>query len=244
MFVKLGSVGDQVSQLQQTLIEAGLDVGVDASDHIFGKDTRAAVLRFQSEHFGQDGKPLKIDGIVGDNTWWALLHPTAGPAPGADDLPLQPVGGEIAAAAMKAALGELAANVVESPVGSNRSSRIDVYTGYTGRPATETGPPWCAFFVSWCFAQNPQGSPFGRIGGALNIAHWGERNNCAIARGALPPLAGDIFVIDRDGIHGHTGIVRAVVNDEIATVEGNSSNAVRTTRRPISSIETFVRIRP
>ena len=60
----------------------------------------------------------------------------------------------------------------------------------------------------------------------------------------MPPLAGDIFVIDRDGIHGHTGFVRAVVGDEVATLEGNSANAVRAIRRPISSIETFVRIRP
>ena len=244
MFVKLGSIGDQVAQLQQSLIEAGLDVGLDGGDHVFGKDTLAAILKFQSEHFGLDGKPLAIDGVVGDNTWWALQHPTAGPAAGADDLPVQPVGGKIAAAALQAALGELAAKVAEAPAGSNRGDRVDVYTGYAGRPATETGPPWCAFFVSWCFAQNSEGSPFGRIGGALNIAHWGERSNCSIARGTLPPLAGDIFVINRDGIHGHTGIVRAVVNDEIGTIEGNSSNAVRSTRRPIASIETFVRIRP
>ena len=48
----------------------------------------------------------------------------------------------------------------------------------------------------------------------------------AITRGTLPPLAGDIFIINRDGIHGHTGLVRAVVGDQIQTVEGNSATAV------------------
>jgi hypothetical protein len=243
MFVKLGSVGEQVEELQQALIEAGFDVGVDASDHVFGRDTFAAVTRFQAEHFGRDGKPLQIDGVVGDNTWWALQNPTQEPAPGADDVPHQPVGGVTAASALEAALGELKAGVREIPAGSNRGNRIDVYTGFDG-PAEQVGPPWCAYFVSWCFKQNPTGkSPFGRIGSALNIGHWAERNNCAIARGTLAPLAGDIFIINRDGIHGHTGLVRAVLGDQIATVEGNSANAVRSVRRPVSSIESFVRIR-
>jgi hypothetical protein len=243
MFVKLGSVGPQVAELQQALIEAGFDLGVDASDRVFGHDTLAAVLRFQAEHFGADGKPLEIDGVVGDKTWWAIQHPATEPAPGSADGPVQPVAGQLAARALDAALGEFRAGVKEAPTGSNRGPRIDVYTGLNGA-AGQAGPPWCAYFVSWCFAQNEGGSPFGRIGSALNIAHWAERNNCAIARDTLPPLAGDIFVIDRDGIHGHTGLVRAVMNDEIATVEGNSANAVRAIRRPLSSIETFVRIRP
>jgi hypothetical protein len=153
------------------------------------------------------------------------------------------VAGTLAARALDAALGELRAGVKESPPGSNRGPRVDVYTGCT-LPAGQPGPPWCAYFVSWCFAQNAGGSPFGRIASALNIAHWADRANCAIASGTLPPLAGDIFVIDREGVHGHTGLVRAVMGDQIATVEGNSANAVRAIRRPISSIETFVRIRP
>jgi hypothetical protein len=244
MFVKLGSLGKPVVDLQQALIEAGFDVGVDASDHVFGHDTYAAVLKFQSEHFGPDGKALSIDGVVGDDTWWAIQHPAAEPAPGSGDAPRQEVGGRLAATALEAAMGELQAGSKESPSGSNRGSRVDLYTGLAGKPATLAGPPWCAFFVSWCFAQNPGGSPFGTIGGALNIAHWAERNNCAITRGTLPPLAGDIFVINRDGIHGHTGLVRAVVGDQIQTVEGNSVNAVRSIPRPIATLQSFVRIRP
>ena len=38
----------------------------------FGKKTETAVKEFQGEHTGPDGKALKVDGIVGQNTWWAL----------------------------------------------------------------------------------------------------------------------------------------------------------------------------
>jgi hypothetical protein len=54
-----GSTGSQVKQLQQLL-------GIHA-DGIFGSETRAAVMDFQRKHH------LAVDGVVGPQTWAALL---------------------------------------------------------------------------------------------------------------------------------------------------------------------------
>lgn len=62
--VKRGAKGDSVRALQQALIRAGLDPG--PFDGIFGKRVSAAVTSFQKT------KGLKVDGIVGPQTWGAL----------------------------------------------------------------------------------------------------------------------------------------------------------------------------
>lgn len=58
-WLRYGSRGDEVKQLQEML-------GIKA-DGIFGNQTRTAVRNFQREH------DLEVDGIVGDETWNALL---------------------------------------------------------------------------------------------------------------------------------------------------------------------------
>lgn len=58
-WLRYGSRGEDVKQLQEML-------GIKA-DGIFGQQTRTAVRNFQREH------DLEVDGIVGDETWNALL---------------------------------------------------------------------------------------------------------------------------------------------------------------------------
>src|SRR5512139_2044438 len=53
-----------VRELQRRLHKHGLPVGVDG---FFGRETEAAVMRFQSEH------GLASDGIAGPRTWAVLL---------------------------------------------------------------------------------------------------------------------------------------------------------------------------
>ena len=48
------------------MIELGYDVGKTGADGIFGKNTRAGVMKFQAEH------GLVVDGIVGIMTWGKL----------------------------------------------------------------------------------------------------------------------------------------------------------------------------
>lgn len=88
--LKQGSRGDEVKQLQEILKAKGFYTG--AIDGIYGKNTAAAVAKFQSEFnkmsrdfslnnaytdVVQPGKNILVDGIVGDETRAALLATTA-----------------------------------------------------------------------------------------------------------------------------------------------------------------------
>ena len=64
--LKQGSTGASVKDLQQKLIDLGYSVGPDGADGDFGTNTYYAVRRFQIEN------DLEVDGIVGDETWYAI----------------------------------------------------------------------------------------------------------------------------------------------------------------------------
>ena len=64
--LKRGSTGPYVTLAQTELINKGYSCGSSGADGQFGKNTEAAVKAFQQDH------GLKIDGIIGDQTWEAL----------------------------------------------------------------------------------------------------------------------------------------------------------------------------
>lgn len=72
--LKRGSTGPYVVECQQDLIRLGYDVGPSGADGKYGKNTEAAVKAFQTDHDGPDGRALKVDGITGQDTWWAIDH--------------------------------------------------------------------------------------------------------------------------------------------------------------------------
>ena len=61
-----GSRGDDVRKLQQTLVDAGYDVGSAGVDGIYGAGTEAAVRKYQKDN------GLDVDGIAGDQTLGTL----------------------------------------------------------------------------------------------------------------------------------------------------------------------------
>ena len=63
-----GSKSQQVKLLQRTLIGWGYSVGVYGADGDFGAATEKAVKKFQTAN------KLAADGIVGKDTWTALLR--------------------------------------------------------------------------------------------------------------------------------------------------------------------------
>ena len=66
--LRRGSTGDEVAVLQSLLRTLGFALAIDGD---FGPGTEVAVARFQSE------QGLDADGIVGAQTWAALLSPQA-----------------------------------------------------------------------------------------------------------------------------------------------------------------------
>lgn len=60
--LKKGSSGSDVKKMQQSLIDAGYDVGSTGADGIYGSATEAAVRKYQQDN------GLAVDGIAGDQT--------------------------------------------------------------------------------------------------------------------------------------------------------------------------------
>ena len=99
-------------------------------------------------------------------------------------------------------------------------------------------PPeaWCADFVSYCFEKS--GHPLGQKGvgfaSVANMAAWFQ------SRGKWhhTPKVGAVVAFDwsfEAGRYNHTGIVTAVKNGRVYTIEGNSSDGVNRRSYPIVS---------
>jgi peptidoglycan hydrolase-like protein with peptidoglycan-binding domain len=95
--LKQGSSGSDVKKLQQTLIEKGYNVGGTGADGVFGKNTLAAVKKYQKDN------SLAVDGIAGKNTLGSLYsagsQKTTGTGNGGKvkDKPVAPAAGAPAA---------------------------------------------------------------------------------------------------------------------------------------------------
>jgi peptidoglycan hydrolase-like protein with peptidoglycan-binding domain len=72
--LRITDKGPEVTNLQNILIQLGYPVGPTGADGDFGKDTQAAVIKFQ-----QDKQLEKIDGEVGPETWNALCSLLSSP---------------------------------------------------------------------------------------------------------------------------------------------------------------------
>ena len=70
--IRKGSTGPYVVECQNDLLQLGYDIGPAGADGKFGAKTQAAVKEFQKDHTDQNGNPLKVDGVIGPSTWWAL----------------------------------------------------------------------------------------------------------------------------------------------------------------------------
>lgn len=239
--IRKGDTGLAVGRVQQALVEAGYAVPpAENTQQLFGDGTYDAVRAFQASHLGPAGKPLGEDGIVGDETWWALQHPggtvsytTAGwlynPNDARDEV--RP--------ALDAAYQQI--GVHEDPDGSNDGPLVRQFTdpGFIGSP-------WCALFASWAFAKLPGGSPFGRIAGTWALYNWAQDKGLIVPTSA-PVLPGDIGVILRGDAHdpNHRGHVMPICadlgNGRLATIAGNESNAVRGGVRYRSDLSAILR---
>lgn len=118
-------------------------------------------------------------------------------------------------AAVAIARGQL--GVCESG-GVNRGTPYERYVKYFGSGL----PPsrWCAFFVSWCFAQSGFRPPWSNPGYVPSIRSWAQANGKLVSA----PAHGDLF-----GVGGeHIGFVAGAnaAQKQIFTCEGNYSDKV------------------
>ncbi len=215
--IREGSRGPVVTKLTRILKKRGY---FDTIQQTFSRPVRRAVEEFQARHVDERDYPLVADGIVGPLTWWALetnievLAPPTGVR--FDAMPARG-GSRRGRAALQTAIGELRAGAKE--VGRNNDGPFirRYLNGVVAPPAN-----WCAGFVSWCFAQHPQGIPFQYSLGARNIRTQFRERGWLIED--APPDPGDIIVWWRgqpDGWKGHIGLVHHSSNGIVYTIEGN-----------------------
>ena len=95
---------------------------------------------------------------------------------------------------------------------------------------------WCALFVSWC--ENECGYIDAKV--APSFAYVSDGSDWFIYRDqwlgqGSTPAPGDLifFDWDQDEARDHVGIVTAVVDDKVFTIEGNSSDRCRQKRYSI-----------
>lgn len=267
--LKKGSIGDTVRYMQSRLRELGYDVGardgvfgertLEAVEqfqmaHSLEVDGIVGTMTWSMLTAG-----VQVPPDVNQRAKRELLKMVEWT--GAHD------GEEFGVEAVKHAIAYLGCK--ETPNGSNKgkeiASLVDGYNGHWGIRG-DKGHPWCAMAVSsWIGMAVNAGTrstsmdwnnhPFGRFfGGCTQIERWAAKMNVwyPVDAGADVPeiRCGSIFTMGRGGSGsdvsksvraGHTGLVVAVHDDgTITTIEGNTSNKVKSLTRRISSLRGFV----
>ena len=216
--LRLGNDGTHVRRLTRLLRGLGY---LDRTSSAFDRAVRAAVTEFQSRHVDERGIPLKVDGVVGPLTWWALENQTVR-FPIQDTPPMPRHGGtKRGRAALRTALREMDYGARE--VGANNDGRwIKKYLNDILDPPAN----WCAGFVSWCFEQDPAGCPYNYSLGARDIRSQLKANGWTYdLSDDVHPEPGDAVIWWRgrsDGWRGHIGFVyQCTPGGILYTIEGN-----------------------
>ena len=176
------------------------------------------LINFQATHVDHEGKPLVVDGDVGQRTRWAMAI---------EDLPSE---------RRKAVLTAVeCVGIKETPMGSNRGPDIDFWLKRCGVPVPEdkTIPmpqnAWCAAFVSWVLScAGTTQRKFARV------HDWVHKSGLT-AVSIENVQAGDLGCFLRpDG----TGHIWLIIGKQMGSkgwvtmnVEGNTGNQCRTTLR-------------
>jgi Putative peptidoglycan binding domain/CHAP domain len=203
--------GREVANLQERLTALGYAPG--PIDGAYGPTTATAVRAFQRDN------QLEMDGVVGPETRKALRSARKPKSQ-------QPVVRRASSLGAKA-LAEAVKHVgkKERPAGSNRCE--------FGKWFGVDGVPWCAIFVSFCFAK---GANYVIAAGFKGAGCY--RNGCTYVptteawlratgmwKGRTTPLPGDIAIFNWDGgVPDHIGIVEEYLGGgKFHSIEGNTS---------------------
>jgi CHAP domain/Putative peptidoglycan binding domain len=226
--LKKGSTGKPVKELQLLLQELDHNVPITS---VYDTATFNAVSTFQASHLNEHGKPLEVDGKVGDITMWALKNPRSKVVSteiNYKQFPSETGGHPTGRLALQFAIDELKAGAGEVG-GNNKGKWVKKYLAPTG---IAEGNSWCAAFVSWCFLQAVGGDkskmPFNYTAGARNIFNQFKAKGWHFS-GTEPgfePQPGDIVAWWRVSMPsglGHIGIVHHYKDGFLYTIEGNKA---------------------
>lgn len=209
--LRIGSKGEAVRHIQNLLISRGYSCGASGADGDFGQGTYNAICAFQ------EANRLDVDGVVGSQTWNALY--------GCGNYSVN-IGGS---AGVQRFL-----DVARSQLGY-----VEGYENMTkyGAWYGSNGVAWCAMFVSWCAGQaGILGSLVPRYSWCESGASWYRaRGRYRTRTSGYRPLPGDIIFYSHGSDYYHTGIVEYVNGNEVHTIEGNTSDAVRRRTYDISN---------
>lgn len=227
--LKKGMQGPLVRSLQQVLLELDFNLPVTG---VFDNATYTAVRSFQASHLDKHGVPLKVDGVVGDITWWALNNPRTRVSHGVIDFSLMPdqaLGGStLGRSALLTSIEELKNGAGEIG-GNNRGRWVKKYLEPAG---LGEGNAWCAAFLSWCFLQAAGGDkkkmPFRYSAGARDIFNQLKNKGLDFKSTdtTFMPQPGDIVAwwrVSMSSGFGHIGIVHHVKDGFLYTIEGNKA---------------------
>lgn len=225
-----------VVRLQNLLSASGYFRSATPAHGIFEDVTHEEVELFQLQHQGPDGRPLTVDGIVGEHTWWALRNASGDPQRSHLAAVIPDGISDIRRTLLEVILAEHAKDVREVPDGSNRGPHIDRYWGNTG----VIGLPWCCAFVSWALHDTLGHYP---VGGRHHLGvqvMWRAARQAGL--GTREPKPGDLFIQIMAGGKGHTGFVIGVTpaGDAIYTCEGNVGNRLKVGRRQRDTIHHYI----
>lgn len=224
MLLKYGSVGQSVKDLQHMLNLYGAQPRLIV-DGDFGQNTLDAVKYFQARGTDITGRPLLVDGEVGDKTWEALRNSTGGGGAKPPEPPKNEQGGAVGQRIARIALAEAQKGVREH--GKNTGKDVRKYQDSTGLGGT--GWAWCAAFVTWCYetAGLVLRSAWG-FAGVADLEAWGRKTGKWKPRvaGYTPPT-GAIVIFK----FSHTGIVISGGKSADITVEGNTSSGNQGSQR-------------
>ena len=122
-------------------------------------------------------------------------------------------------------------NVALEQVGNQGGDKFWKWFGFGSRQE------WCACYISWCedsqdYISEGIAPSFAMV---KDGANWFKDRDQWLKPGSTP-VANDLIFFDWDGdeVLDHVGIVTAVVDDKVYTVEGNSSDRVRQKRYKLS----------
>jgi hypothetical protein len=222
-----GDQNEHVVTLKSILRSQGLWDGT--SNNVFGPKLHGAVQYFQNTHIGPDGEYLDDDGVVGEDTWWALHHPSGKEQRSNILVPDSTAGfyGNLAKSRkdlIRLLFKEHAAGVREIPDGSNRGDGVDKYIAGIG-PA-----PWCNLLQSWAWKEVTGGWPLGRRQAHVQT-FWNLARQAGVAfpKASYSPVPGDFLVwrfADGTG-HISCAVATNLEGSKVNTIGGNEGNRVK-----------------